>query len=194
MFFPIYCVYIIPAISLPVCLHPYENNEWSLPIDAPAAIPTPPVIPATTFYTIEPYKLGITITSNYAGFLTNCIQQLSIIISSYLINGYFYATSRCAYKNKPSTNFIILALWTAVTFFLPLRWANSNAYSAILNDAYLVVTLIDSTTPGYTSCSTPEYSPSVFSLITTISVLWWRYFIPSTENANVILAYKSKYL
>ena len=54
---------------------------------------------------------------------------------------------------------MIFALCTAVTFFLPLKCANSNAYSAILNDAYLVVTFIDSTTPGYTSCSTPEYSP-----------------------------------
>lgn len=46
-----------------------------------------------------------------------------------------------------------------MTFLRPLRCANSKAYSAILREAYLVVILMDSITPGYTSCSMPEYSP-----------------------------------
>ena len=49
----------------------------------------------------------------------------------------------------------MLALWITETFFLPLKWANSNAYWTNLNDFYLVVTLRDYITPGYTSCSIP---------------------------------------
>ena len=43
-----------PAISKPAWRQPYENNKWFFPTEVPADKPTPPVIPATTFYTIEP--------------------------------------------------------------------------------------------------------------------------------------------
>lgn len=62
-----------------------------------------------------------TMTSNCSGLETSCMQQLSTMISLYLIPGYLVATSRHDSKNKPSASFIMLALWTAVTFFLLLR-------------------------------------------------------------------------
>jgi hypothetical protein len=43
------------------------------------------------------------------------------------------------------------------------RRASMNAYSAMRVQPFSVNTLSVSTTPGTTSCSSPEYSPSVFS-------------------------------
>jgi len=91
-----------------------------------------------------------------------------MIISSYLMKGYTAATSLVASKKRPSASFLklqinqlilqycsicsfaymMLALWTAVTFFLPLRCANSKAYLAIFREFSLVTLLMDSITPG----------------------------------------------
>jgi len=49
-------------------------------------------------------------SSNCSGRVTNCMAALSTIISSYLICGYFAATSRQQRRNKPSASFMMLAL------------------------------------------------------------------------------------
>lgn len=81
-----------------------------------------------------------TMTSNCSGFATSCIQQLSTIISLQVMLGYFLATSRQDSKNKPSASFMMLALCTAVTFFLLLRQAYSKAYFAIRSEQNFVIT------------------------------------------------------
>src|SRR2546425_1254418 len=58
---------------------------------------------------------------------------------------------------------MMFALCTAVTFFLPNFRAYSKANTAIRVLAFSVMIFSDSTTPGTTSCSSPEYKPSVFS-------------------------------
>lgn len=102
--------------------------------------------------------------------------QLSTITSSYSMAGYRCATSRQDSRKRPSAIFIMLALCTAVTFLLKLRYAYSNAYSAMRRVPGRVITLSDSVTPGTTSCSRPENSPSVFSRTTTMSTSLWRAF------------------
>lgn len=81
-----------------------------------------------------------TMTSNCSGFETSCMQQLSTIISLYLIPGYFVATSRQDSKNRPSASFIMFALCTAVTFFLLFRYAYSKAYFAMRSEQNFVIT------------------------------------------------------
>ena len=49
-------------------------------------------------------------------------------------------------------SYMILALWTAVIFFLPSSLALANANSAILRDLILVIIFKLSTTPGMFSC------------------------------------------
>ena len=51
---------------------------------------------------------------------------------------------------------MMFALWTAVTFFLPYFRENSKAKTAIRVLAFSVMIFNDSTTPGTTSCSSPE--------------------------------------
>ncbi|KAJ0493922.1 hypothetical protein HanIR_Chr12g0591571 [Helianthus annuus] len=60
-------------------------------------------------------------TSNCSGLETSCMQQLSTIISLYLMLGYLLAISLHDSRNKPSASFIIFALCTAVTVFRLLR-------------------------------------------------------------------------
>ena len=63
----------------------------------------------------------------------------------------------------------MLALCTAVTFLRPRRRACSKANSAIRVDAFSVMILRLSTTPGTTVCSRPAYRSSVFSRTITRS-------------------------
>lgn len=78
------------------------------------------------------------------------MQQLSMIFSSKMISGFSAATCRQHSKKRPSAFFMMLALWTAVTFFLPFSLAYWKAYSATRVLAFSVMTLRDSTTPGTT--------------------------------------------
>ena len=96
------------------------------------------------------------------------------------------ATSR----NRPQVHLRIFALWIAVTFFLPSRMAYSNPNLTILSEANLVIILIDSAASLPTKCSTPEYSPSVFSRMITRSI--FSYLPPSIKLlAGLTPAYKS---
>ena len=83
---------------------------------------------------------SLTMTSNCSGFATSCMQQLSTIISLYLIPGYLVATSRQDSKNRPSASFMMFALCTAVTFFLLFKYAYSKAYCAIRSEQNFVIT------------------------------------------------------
>mmetsp|Transcript_7904 Transcript_7904/g.15880 ORF Transcript_7904/g.15880 Transcript_7904/m.15880 type:complete len:273 (-) Transcript_7904:83-901(-) len=151
--------------------------------------PNPPISPALKSEIISPYKFGITITSNWVGRETSCMHVLSTIISSYSIAGYFSATSWQHLIKRPSDCFIIFALCTAVTFLRPLATAYLNANSATLSLAFLVITLRDSTTPGTTSCSNPEYSPSVFSRIVTRLTSSYRVLYPGMDKQGRTFAY-----
>ena len=86
--------------------------------------------------TMAPYKLGMTITSNWPGLATSCMELdgqtikitenhrlhvpyvLSTIISLYWMPVLLYssATRRKVFKNRPSPSFMMLALCTQVTF------------------------------------------------------------------------------
>mmetsp|Transcript_1027 Transcript_1027/g.3012 ORF Transcript_1027/g.3012 Transcript_1027/m.3012 type:complete len:331 (-) Transcript_1027:91-1083(-) len=181
----------LPAMSMPTCRAPCSNTAHVCPMLAPGAKPGLPVNPATAFDTNDPYKLGVTITSNCCGRDTNCIMQLSTMISRYSMVGYRLATSRQDSRNRPSAIFMMLALCTAVTLLRKLRYAYSNAYSAMRVVPVLVITLSDSVTPGNTSCSRPLNSPSVFSRTTTMSTSLCRACTPGIVNECTTFAYRS---
>jgi isocitrate dehydrogenase (NAD+) len=64
-------------------------------------------------------------------------------------------TFRAQSRNRPSLSFMMLALWTDVTFRRPCSRAYSKANRAARVDARSVMILRLSTTPGTTSCSRP---------------------------------------
>mmetsp|Transcript_574 Transcript_574/g.1111 ORF Transcript_574/g.1111 Transcript_574/m.1111 type:complete len:230 (-) Transcript_574:13-702(-) len=158
-----------PASCVAACRAPCSNIAPDAPMFIPGNNPGPPTSPVARFVTMFPYKLGRTITSNCCGLLVICMHALSTIIPSNSIPGYFFATSAQHLRNNPSAAFMMFALCTAVTFLRPFITAYLNAYSAIRVLFSAEMILSDSTTPGTTSCSRPEYSPSVFSRITTVS-------------------------
>mmetsp|Transcript_15352 Transcript_15352/g.39063 ORF Transcript_15352/g.39063 Transcript_15352/m.39063 type:complete len:218 (+) Transcript_15352:239-892(+) len=153
--------------------------------------PSPPTSPAHRSLTMSPYRLGMTNTSNCEGSLTSCMQQLSMIFSSYVMSGYSSAIFLQHARKRPSAFFMMFALWTDVTFLRLFFVAYSNAYSATLVLAFSVMTLRLSTTPGTTSCSRPLYSPSVFSLTITMSTSSCLVLRPGIEKAWTRLAYRS---
>ena len=69
---------------------------------------------------VSPYKFGATNTSYPYGFSAKSIQAASMILSLNAMFGYPFATSFAQFKNKPSVNFIMFALWMAVTFCFPI--------------------------------------------------------------------------
>ena len=68
----------------------------------------------------------------------------------------------------------MLALWMQVTFLRLLASAKAKANLAMRSDFSRVMILSDSTTPLTDWCSSPEYSPSVFSRIMQKSMFLWR--------------------
>ena len=80
----------------------------------------------------------------------------STIFSSYAMSVYWRDTSRAVRMNSPSLIFMMLALWMAVTFLRPCCRAYVKANSAMRRDAFSVMIFRLSTTPGTTSCSSPE--------------------------------------
>mmetsp|Transcript_40831 Transcript_40831/g.161739 ORF Transcript_40831/g.161739 Transcript_40831/m.161739 type:complete len:203 (+) Transcript_40831:1404-2012(+) len=117
---------------------------------------------------------------------------LSTIMLSNSMYGYLAATSLQHWRKSPSLCFMMLALCTAVTFlrlFLSAYW---NAYSAIRIDFSRDMIFKLSTTPGTVSCSRPEYSPSVFSRMTTTSTPGWRVSTPGIFLQCTTFAKRSK--
>src|ERR1035441_2294153 len=83
-----------------------------------------------------------------------------------MISGYSFEMLREQRMKSPSDIFMMLALWIAWIFLrLNLR-AYSKAKREMRVEAFSVMIFRLSTTPGTTSCSIPEYSPSVFSRTT----------------------------
>ena len=60
--------------------------------------PRPPMRPAHRSEMMSPYRLGMTSTSNCAGFFTSCMHALSTISSSYSMSGCFSCT--CAKRTS----------------------------------------------------------------------------------------------
>lgn len=81
------------------------------------------------------------------------------------------------------------ALWTKVTDGLPTLLAYSKANRLIRSLAVRVISLMLCMTPGKTSCSMPEYSPSVFSRIIKVSTPSYTVFTPSMLRHGRTLAY-----
>ena len=81
--------------------------------------------------------------------MTSCMQQLSTISSLYWISGNWAADSRQQVRNRPSLIFMMLALWTAVTFLRPSRRAYSKVARAMRVEAALVITFRLSTDAGH---------------------------------------------
>jgi len=94
---------------------------------------------------------------------------------------YSSATRRHVLRKRPSPSFMMLALWTAVTCLRPFLMAKSNAKRAMRSVLWRVMILSDSTTPGDDWCSSPEYSPSVFSRMMAKSTSRWRVGNPGTD-------------
>lgn len=62
-----------------VTYQPGSNRAYSLPMLAPGTIPGPPTRAAPMLLTIEPYRFGMTMTSNCWGRFTSCIEVLSTL-------------------------------------------------------------------------------------------------------------------
>lgn len=58
---------------------PGSKRAYSRPMLAPGTMPGPPTSAAPMLLTIEPYRLGMTMTSNCCGRLTSCIDVLSTL-------------------------------------------------------------------------------------------------------------------
>ena len=91
---------------------------------------------------------------------------ISIYQSSVLISGYSAATSCAMREKRPSVCFIMFALVTMATFFLPFCFAYSKAARAIRFVPDTVVTLKSIAISGVISrpLLPKMYSPSLFSL------------------------------
>jgi len=76
--------------------------------------------------------------------------------SSAWMSGYSLATVRKQSRKRPSESFMMFALCTAVIRRRPWVRAYSKAKRAMRVEAFSVMILIDSTTPGTTTCSMPE--------------------------------------
>ena len=78
---------------------------------------------------------GNTRTSNRSGAWISCMHSASMIRSSNAMSGKSSATSRATSRNNPSENFMMLALWEAVTRARPCSFAHLNANRTIRSEA-----------------------------------------------------------
>ena len=178
-----------PAISgaLPCTA---SKMAWSWPRLAPGARPKPPIRPAQRSDRISPKRLVVTMMSKRSGFITSCMAQLSTIISSNAMSGYACEISRPVLRNSPEVDFIILALWTRVTFFRESLRAVSKACRMMLAEPALVMMLLSSarfpSSERLWPC--PEYRPSRFSRTTIRSRSWYRALVPGSDKIGRTLA------
>jgi hypothetical protein len=135
-----------------------------------------------------------------------------MIRSSNATSGFSRATSRAASRNRPSENFMMLALCPAVTLRRPFALAYSNANRAILRLAVSLIALIDrpescrtrlpvvrsmkaiSSAVGGAPCSSsiPVYEPSVSSRTTTTSARSYRDRTPGYSLHGRTAAYRPR--
>ena len=107
---------------------------------------------------MSPNRLVVTMTSNWFGFLTSCMAQLSTISSLNSIPACRAATLRPVSRKSPLVHLRMFALCTRVTFRRPRDLAYWKAYSTIRSLPLRVMMLIDSAAlcSSSTKCSTPE--------------------------------------
>ena len=124
----------------------------------------------------------------HTGIINDCTVKFNLRI--------FFYHFRSDIQKQPSDNFMILALWTHVTFLGCMYLQNQMRIAFCMRILQFVqirclVTIFNvSTTPVTLSCSKHEYSPSVFCLINTKSISLCLVTIPDWDLQWITFANK----